>query len=157
MDPGCATLLGAGGYLGDQLWSGHSKQVAQAVPLASHEWELRIPGEERAGQLQPQEGSAHSQLSLPPTYTLGRLPAGCRNPKTSQTRGNQEQRLLTPELQLGFAPTPFSEIAGGAAPPKGRVHHREMRPNRPKQGTGNAGTEGERALPGEAGEREHRF
>lgn len=31
-------------YLGDQLRSGHAEEVTQAVPLASHERELCVPG-----------------------------------------------------------------------------------------------------------------
>lgn len=44
----------ASGYLGDQLRSGHSEEITQAVPLASHERELCVPAEGQ-GRLQPRE------------------------------------------------------------------------------------------------------
>ena len=47
--PGSQCGRGPRGYLGDQLRSGHTEEVTQAVPLASDERELRIPGEEEAG------------------------------------------------------------------------------------------------------------
>lgn len=67
---------GTGGYLGDELRSGHAQEVTQAVPLGSHNRELCIPGEEKRG------AGTVLQLNLPRSvnshYTSYRV---CRKPK----------------------------------------------------------------------------
>lgn len=139
---------GTGGYLGDELRSGHAQEVTQAVPLGSHDRELCIPGEEKRGAASA--AGTVLQLNLPRSVTLTTLPTGCaENPRHLRLGRNQgkrtpHSRTYTPaslaragHLHKALLLSPFLGNCRGRAPQNREPREGHSAPKQPNPAAGN--------------------